>query len=299
MEQLKGVFLPVITPFRNGEVDYESYVNLVTCYKDKGISGLIPLGTTGESPCVTHDEFHRIISVTIEAAGGAVPVFAGIGGNYTDQVIEKIQAFEHSGIAGILSACPYYNRPGQNGLIRHFERISDATDLDIIIYNIPYRTGVNMANDTLLKLARTRNIVGIKDSCGDIKQSLDLLGRKPDGFSVLTGEDHLFYTTMVNGGDGGVLASAHLYTEDFIDIFNCIENNDHQKALEIWGRIRGIIPRLFEEPNPAPLKYCLASLGLIRSSQVREPLVDISADLKKVLDEHIDRNKNDLYRQTP
>jgi 4-hydroxy-tetrahydrodipicolinate synthase len=291
MKNLSGVYLPVVTPFYDNAIDYESYANLLNYYKKKGISGFIPLGTTGESPCITDDEYKRIIHVTLETVDGQLPVFAGIGGNFTDKVLKTIQEFENTGIAGILSVCPYYNRPNQNGLFQHFERISESTDLDIIIYNIPYRTGVNMSNDTLLKLSECNNIAGVKDSCGDIKQSLDLISQKPEGFAVLTGEDHLFYTTLVNGGDGGILAAAHLYTDDFIDVCKCLENNDHKKALGIWKRIKGIIPKLFEEPNPGPLKYCLAALELIRSPETRAPLGDISISLQKQLDVHLENDR--------
>lgn len=297
MKNLSGVYLPVVTPFYDNAVDYESYVNLLAYYKKKDISGFIPLGTTGESPCITDDEYKRIIHTTLETVDGQLPVFAGIGGNFTDKVLKQIREFENTGIVGILSVCPYYNRPDQNGQFRHFERISESTDLDIIIYNIPYRTGVNMSNDTLLKLSEYENIVGVKDSCGDIRQSLDLISRKTEGLAVLTGEDHLFYTTVVNGGDGGILAAAHLYTDDFIDVCKCLENNDHIKALGIWKRINGIIPKLFEEPNPGPLKYCLSALELIRSPETRAPLVDISISLQKQLDVYLknDRSKMVSY----
>lgn len=294
MAPLSGVYLPVVTPFYNDDVDTESYQTLVNYYKKKDISGLIPLGTTGESPCINEDEYAKIIDITLEAVDGQVPVYVGIGGNFTDKVIKKVKRFENTGIAGILSVCPYYNRPDQNGLYRHFEKISEFTDLDIIIYNIPYRTGVNMSNDTLLKLSSFRNIVGVKDSCGDIKQSLYLISQKPDGFSVLTGEDHLFFTTIVNGGDGGILASAHLYTDDFIDVHKNIMKNDHQKALEIWRKIEPVISSLFKEPNPAPLKYCLFANNLIRSSETRSPLGEISSRLKQELDGYLQSNGTQL-----
>ena len=284
MTCLSGIYLPVITPFHENEVDFESYITLLNYYKKKEVSGFIPLGTTGESPCIDDDEYERIIHVTLETIDGKFPVFAGLGGNYTDGVIKKIRKFEKSGINGILSVCPYYNRPDQNGLYRHFEKISESTDLDIIIYNIPYRTGVNMSNDTLLRLSEFKNIIGVKDSSGDIRQSLELISKKHDGFSVLTGEDPLFFTTVANGGDGGVLASAHLYTDEFINVFKLLKSNDLNAALKIWRRIETIIPLLFREPNPAPLKYCLASQNLIRSSETRLPLGKISMDLQKELD---------------
>mgnify|MGYP002725628641 CR=1 FL=1 len=284
-----GIYLPIITPFYENKVDYESYTSLLNFYKQKDIAGFIPLGTTGESPCITDDEYRRIIEITLEIVDGQLPVIAGIGGNFTDSVIKKIEAFENSGIAGILSVCPYYNRPGQQGMFSHFKKISESTDLDIIIYNIPYRTGVNLNNDTLFKLAQCKNIKGVKDSCGNMKQSLELLRQKPEGFAVLTGEDHLFYTTLVNGGDGGILASAHLQTDDFIDVYTSIQNNDHQKALETWRRIEPVIPNLFKEPNPAPLKYCLSKLGLIRSPETRAPLGSISSTLTAELDKYLAR----------
>ncbi len=287
LENLSGIYLPVITPFYDNEVDFESYVNMLNYYKTKDIAGFIPLGTTGECPCIDDEEYKRIIDVTLEAIDGQLPIYVGIGGNYTDKVIKKIKKFEKPGINGILSVCPYYNRPDQNGLFRHFKKISEATDLDIIIYNIPYRTGVNMSNETLFRLSELNNIKGVKDSCGDIRQSLELISQKDKGFSVLTGEDQLFYTTVVNGGDGGILAAAHLHTDDFIDMFNLLQKNDYKKALEVWRRIEVIIPMLFRELNPSALKYCLSKLGLIRSDETRAPLGSITKTLQRELDPHL------------
>ena len=164
------------------------------------------MGTTGENHAVTEVEFEKIIEGTLEITNRSVPVYIGISGNITAKVTGNIKKVERYPIDGILSVCPYYNRPGQRGLYEHYLKLSEATDLNIIIYNIPYRTGVNLQNETLFRLAEMSNIVGVKDSCGDIKQTLDLISNKPDGFSVLTGEDILFYTTTVNGGDGGILA---------------------------------------------------------------------------------------------
>ncbi|MCP3873728.1 MAG: 4-hydroxy-tetrahydrodipicolinate synthase [Desulfobacteraceae bacterium] len=287
MEDLSGIYLPVITPFYGQEVDYESYVTLLNFYKQKDISGFIPLGTTGEIPCINDDEYERIIDITLETLDGQFPVYAGLGGNYTEKLIKRIGKFENTGIKGILSVCPYYNRPDQNGLFNHFERISESTDLDIIIYNIPYRTGVNMSNETLLALSEFKNIRGVKDSCGDMKQSLELIAQKPEGFSVLTGEDYLFYITVANGGDGGILASAHLHTDEFINVYKHLKKNNHKSALEIWRRIERIIPKLFEEPNPAPLKYCLSRLKRIRSPETRAPLGRISEALQMELDTYL------------
>ena len=257
---------------------------LINHYIPKGISGLIPLGTTGESPAVSEGEFERVIDKTLEITKNRVPVYVGLGGNYTDHVLKKIKAAEKYRIDGILSVCPYYNRPNQKGMTEHFTRISEATGLNIIIYNIPYRTGVNLQNETLLKLAELENIVAVKDSCGSIRQSLELLMHKPETFSVFTGEDILFYTTLVNGGDGGILAAAHLKTERFVELYNLLQENDHRRALDIWKKIERMIPLLFEEPNPAPIKYCLKQMNLIKSDEVRLPLLPVSNRLSVKLD---------------
>jgi 4-hydroxy-tetrahydrodipicolinate synthase len=160
--------------------------------------------------------------------------------------------------------------------------------LNIIIYNIPYRTGRNIENDTIYKLAELKNIIALKDSCGDIKQTTNLHLNPPKNFSILTGEDVLFYTNLTLGGDGGILASSHLNTDGFIDVYNTIKNNNHQLALEKWKALSKFIPMLFEEPNPAPLKYCLNKLGIINSPEVRLPLTEITNNLKSKLDIFLD-----------
>jgi 4-hydroxy-tetrahydrodipicolinate synthase len=155
--------------------------------------------------------------------------------------------------------------------------------MEIIIYNIPYRTGRNIENETLRKLAELKNITGLKDSCGDIKQSMDLLLNPPENFSILTGEDIFYYLTLTLGGNGGILAAAHIQTAKFIEVYNLIKNNDHQKALSVWKEINWFIPFLFEEPNPTPIKYILKKAGKITSDEVRLPLVGITDRMKEKL----------------
>jgi len=284
---LNGVFLPIVTPFYEGKVDYHSFRNLINHYISKGVSGIIPVGTTGEVPVLSDEEQERIIDETVQTVNSRVPVFIGLGGNYTDHVIDKLANVHKYPVDGILSVCPYYNRPGQDGLLSHFTKLSESTDLDIIIYNIPYRTGVNMTNDTLLKLAEQKNIKGVKDSCGDIAQSLKLIVDKPADFSVFTGEDIMFFTNITHGGDGGILASAHLGTQYFINAYKALQENNYQKALLNWKKVENIIPYLFAEPNPAPLKQCLYNKGLLQSPEVRLPLTGISESLKQNLIEMI------------
>lgn len=292
---IRGVWLPVITPFNGGNIDWASYESLVNHYITNGIDGIIPLGTTGESPVVTFEESLEIMRKTVEIAKGRCPVFAGVGGNDTRRVVEKVKRVESIGIDGILSVCPYYNRPGQDGIFSHFETLSRETDLKVIMYNIPYRTGVNMLNATIRRLAKIENIVGIKDSCGDIRQSLELLANKPEKFSVLTGEDFLFFTTLANGGDGGILASSHFKTRYFLDIFNKVMiENDIKSARSVWRKVEKMIPLLFKEPNPGPIKYCLERKGRIASNEMRLPMTGISDNLKTELDARICNTENHL-----
>ena len=285
--KVKGLWVPVVTPFENDELDMVSYEKLVNHYINEGVHGLMPLGTTGETPTLSEKEYEEIVSKTMEVVNGRVPVIIGLGGNCTRSVIDKLKVAERHKVQGILSVSPYYNRPDQRGIYEHFKKISESTDLDIVLYNIPYRTGRNMENETILKLSEEKNIVGVKDASGDFNKTIELLLNKPDEFSVLSGEDNLFYSSLLLGGDGGVTASAHLKTRDFIKVYDYIQNNDAKAALEIWKEISPMIPLLFKEPNPTPIKYMLKKIGLINSDEVRLPLVPISQELKNELDNNI------------
>lgn len=284
---IKGIWLPIVTPFSDDEVDFKSYKRLIDHYIDKGISGIIPLGTTGEVPTISHYEYEEIIEKTMEYIKGRVPVYVGLGGNNTFKVLNQLKIVERYDIEGILSVSPYYNRPSQKGIYEHYLRISEATDLDIIIYNIPYRTGRNIENETLYRLAELENVVGLKDACGDINQTMSLLMNPPDNFSILTGEDMFFYLTLTLGGHGGILASSHLYTKDFIDVYKKAQENDFKAAFDKWQDLAKFIPLLFEEPNPSPIKYCLNRLGLIDSEETRLPLMTISEELADKLEKFL------------
>jgi 4-hydroxy-tetrahydrodipicolinate synthase len=286
---ITGVWIPLVTPFKDGAVDLASYRRLIEHYIGKGVAGLFPLGTTGEAPTLDASEEEEIVATTVEAVGGRIPVFVGIGGNATAKVIKTIKRLGRFDFPGIVSVCPYYNRPTLAGMRAHFTAIAEATDRHILIYNIPYRTSVNLTNETLLQLAELPNVVGVKDSSGSIAQSLDLLATKPAGFSVLTGEDALFHPLMCSGADGGILASAHLATDRFIDIFRLITANDHSGARALWKPLQHFIPKLFQEANPMPIKHCLWRQGLIASPECRLPLTSatppLQADLDRLLEQ--------------
>jgi 4-hydroxy-tetrahydrodipicolinate synthase len=282
--RLSGVWLPIITPFKDGEVDYAGYERLVDHYVRAGVSGVIPLGTTGESPTIDEAETEALVERTVATVAGRVPILIGVGGNDTRKVVKSVKRLQKHAVQGILSVCPYYNRPSQDGMREHFTRVAEATDRPILIYNIPYRTGVNLANETLLALAAIPNIAGVKDSSGNITQSLDLLRQRPAGFAVLTGEDAFFYTMLAHGGDGGILASAHVETATFLSVYERVVANDHQGALKAWSRLEPMVPLLFKEPNPVPIKHCLWRQGLIASAECRLPLTRVSDALAKDLD---------------
>ena len=285
---ITGLWLPIITPFKDGAVDFASYERLIEHYLARGIDGLFPLGTTGEQPTLDEAEIDELVARTVETVAGRVPVLVGVGGNATHKVTRTLKRLERFAFAGIVSVCPYYTRPSQDGLMAHFRAIAAATDRDVLIYNIPYRTAVNLANDSLFELAQVKNIVGVKDSSGSIAQSLDLLARKPTNapgtFSVLTGEDALYFTMMANGAEGGILAASHVMTERFVEVGRRFAANDVAGARAAWAPLAPVVPLLFAEANPMPIKHLLWRQGLIASPECRLPLTKISDGLAKRLD---------------
>jgi 4-hydroxy-tetrahydrodipicolinate synthase len=279
-----GIYLPIITPFLNGGVDYKSYEKMVDHYIEKGIHGIIPLGTTGESPTVSHAEYHNIIKIIIDLVKGRIPIFLGVSGNNTLSLIKKLEDFEKYDIEGYLIASPYYNRPSQNGILRHYQEIAGSISKKVIIYNIPYRTGRNIENETIREIAGIKNVVGLKDSCGMIGQTLEILNDPPLDFSIFTGEDIMTLINLTHGGAGGILASCHINTDRFIGLYESIKNGDLEKGLKTWKKLYPLIPLLFKEPNPGPIKYILQRQGLIQSDKLRLPLDIISDQLKVEID---------------
>jgi 4-hydroxy-tetrahydrodipicolinate synthase len=284
MTRMRGVYLPLVTPFHDGAVDLESVATLVRHYAATGIDGIILLATTGEGPTVDTAEKEAVVATSLDAAGD-LPVFVGVSGNSTRHVTATVRGWESTSLAGYLVVTPYYNRPGGDGLIEHFRAVAGETERTVIVYNVPYRTGVNLSNDDLLEIAATApSVRAVKDSSGSIVQSLDLLQRAPDELSVLTGEDHLYLTNLVHGGAGGILASAHLATPTFVEVAEAVGTQELVRARETWRGLAPMIPTLFAESNPMPLKYCLWKLGLLRSPECRLPLTQVSTGMARALD---------------
>ncbi len=247
-------------------------------------------------------EIEQLVMVTAAAQrdfGLRVPLYLGVSGSDTRKMVKWLRHTADWPIDGYLIACPYYTRPSQDGLMQHFAALADGTAQRIMIYNIPYRTGVNLGNDAMLRLAERTNIVGLKDCCGDTLQTVDLLRKRPRGFAVLTGEDALFYGALVRGSDGGILASAHVETEAFAKVREHMLAGDQLRASAAW-RLLSDIPRLlFSEPSPAPLKYWLWRTGLIDSPELRLPMTPVTNELAGHLDRLISRFKPDTYQHRP
>jgi len=289
---LQGIWLPLITPFRNGEIDEQSVRRLLHHYAAQPIDGLILAATTGEGMTLDETETEylvRLATAELHAVSCAMPVYLGLCGSDTRKLLKAIDLTEDWEINGYLIACPYYTRPSQDGLIRHFTALAAQTAKPILIYNIPYRTGVNLGNTAMRRLAEISNIAGVKDCSADLTQSCDLLHHRPAGFSVLTGEDALFHTMLANGADGGVLASAHIETRAFAVIRSQLIGGDQAGALSAWRGLSDLPHLLFTEPSPAPIKHWLWRTGLIHSPELRLPMTGISDALAARLDTEIAR----------
>ncbi|HWA61927.1 MAG TPA: dihydrodipicolinate synthase family protein, partial [Caulobacteraceae bacterium] len=235
--------------------------------------------TTGEGMALSADEAKRLVEVAADTLAGAAPLVLGVSGAITARVLEAVEAAAALPVAGYLIASPYYVRPSQEGLRRHFEAIADATDRGVILYNIPYRTGVNLSNETMLALAGRVNIVGVKDCCADPAQSADLIRRRPEGFAVLTGEDGSYAEALGQGADGAILASAHIDPEGFRALHRLAQAGRRDELAADWARLRAVPRLLFREPSPAGLKHWLWRVGLIDSPELRLPMVPASAAL--------------------
>lgn len=290
----QGIWLPLITPFKDGAFDEASARRLVRYYVGAPIDGFILAATTGEGLTLDEEEAERYAHICrreIDAAGGRVQLYLGLSGSDTQKGIKALAHTASWPVDGYLIVCPYYTRPSQLGLYRHFAALADNSAQPIMLYNIPYRTGVNLGNEEMLRLAGLPNIVGVKDCSADPSQSFDLLRNRPEGFAVLTGEDALFHNALTQGADGGVLASAHVETPAFAAIRNQMLSGDHAGALAGWRALVDLPRLLFAEPSPAPIKHWLWRTGLIDSPEVRLPMTQVSDVLAARIDREIERRR--------
>jgi 4-hydroxy-tetrahydrodipicolinate synthase len=295
--RLQGLWLPLVTPFRDGELDLPSLRRMVRHYASGPVDGLILAATSGEGMTLSMTELEQLVATVrseLTESRRTLPICLGLSGASTAKLCDALDETAAWPIDFYLIASPYYTRPSQRGLVQHFEALADHTAWPIVLYNIPYRTAVNLTNETLLRLAEHRNIVGIKDCSADRAQSIEFLRHRPPGFGVLTGEDAQYFDALTDGADGAILLSAHIETELFASVRTLLQAGDHDAAAACWESISELTKLLFAEPSPAPAKYWLARTGLIERAEVRLPMVEVGTELAARLDQEIERRTPQL-----
>jgi 4-hydroxy-tetrahydrodipicolinate synthase len=271
----RGVLPALVTPFRDGEVDEEAFVRLVERQIDGGVHGLVPVGTTGETATLSHEEHRRVVELCVKTAGGRVPVIAGAGSNSTEEAVELVRHAKQVGADAALVVTPYYNRPSQEGLYAHYKAINDAVELPVIIYNVPGRTGIDISNETLARLAKLPNMVGIKDATGDLaRASIQRLTCGED-WVMLSGDDPTALGYMAHGGHGCISVTANVAPEQCAAFFNDAMSGQWQGALYGQDRLVRLHKALFTDASPSPTKFALAHLGLC-AEDARLPIVPCS-----------------------
>jgi 4-hydroxy-tetrahydrodipicolinate synthase len=273
---LQGSLVAMVTPFRGGKVDEAKLRELVEFHVTHGTDGLVPCGTTGESPTLTHDEHRRVVEIVIEAARGRIPVVAGTGSNSTAEAIDLTRHAEHAGASAALVVNPYYNRPTQEGLYRHFRAVAESVSIPIVVYNIQGRTAVNVETDTLARLARDcRNIVGVKEASGSLDQMSQVVAACGPEFSMLSGDDNLTLPLMAIGGRGVISVIGNLVPRDVVEMTHAALDGDWKRARELHYRLFPLAKAAFIETNPIPIKEAMAMAGMIEP-EFRLPMCRMS-----------------------
>lgn len=293
--KLKGTGVALITPFHKyGTIDFTSLGNLVEHVIKGGVNYLVALGTTSEAATLTEDERIAVVEFIVDKAEGRVPVIVGVGGNNTIALESQLKKFPYQNVDGILSVTPYYNKPNQKGLYYHFKTLASATDLPIILYNVPSRTSVNMEAETTLKLAEEfSNIVAIKEASGDMFQITKILKDKPKDFLVISGDDVLTYN-MIGGGASGVISvTANAYPAEYSHLVNSALKNNWKTAREFNYSLLEFMEAIFEDGNPAGIKSALNTMGIIKH-HLRLPLVKVNVQTANRIKQFVDDYKSPL-----
>ena len=272
----QGAMVAIVTPFINGQVDEAGLRQLIEFQIANGTAAIIPCGTTGESPTLSHEEHERVVAVTVEQVNKRVPVIAGTGSNSTEEAIQLTRHAKQVGADGALMICPYYNKPTQEGLYQHYKKVAASVDIPIVLYNIPGRTAVNIEVETIARLAQIPNIVGVKEASGSMKQITDIIARCGSDFDVVSGEDFLTYPLMCVGGKGVISVTSNILPGDMAKLCNLCLQGNFAEAQKLFYRLLPLCHALFYETNPAPVKAALAMMGKIASEEVRLPLVGMS-----------------------
>lgn len=277
MSMIKGSLVAIVTPmFEDGRLDFARFKALIDWHVGEGTDGIVVVGTSGESPTVNFDEHKELIRLAVEHAGGRIPIIAGTGANSTAEAIELTESAKKAGADACLSVAPYYNKPTQEGLYRHYKAIAEAVDIPNILYNVPGRTVADIANETVLRLAQIPNVVGLKDATGNIERGSDLLRRAPKDFAIYSGDDASGLALMLLGCHGVISVTNNVAPRLMSDLCKAAFAGDLKRAREINNKLLLLHQRLFVEANPIPVKWAVAQMGLIEGG-IRLPLTPLSA----------------------
>jgi 4-hydroxy-tetrahydrodipicolinate synthase len=281
---IKGSLVAIVSPMHeDGSIDFDAYRRLIEWHIAEGTHGIVAVGTTGESPTVDVDEHNELVRIAVETARKRVPVIAGTGGNSTAEAIELTQHAKKVGADATLQVVPYYNKPSQEGLYRHFKTVAETVDLPVILYNVPGRTVADLATDTTLRLATVPGIVGIKDATGDLARGTDLLRRAPKQFAVYSGNDDSALALMLVGGHGVISVTANVAPRLMSELARAALDGNIARAREINNQLLPLHWKLFIEPNPTAVKWALHRMGRIGSG-IRLPLVPLGAAAQPVVE---------------
>ena len=289
----KGSNVALITPFKNNSLDEEAYIKLIHFHMDNGTSGLVPAGTTGESPTLNHDEHQRVIDLCINESSGKIPVIAGTGSNSTEEAISLTSHAEKAGANGALIVTPYYNKPTQEGLYQHYKAINDKCGIPIIIYNIPGRSVIDMTVDTMARLFELKNIVGVKDATGDLDRVDQQLSKMGKEFIQMTGNDENAFEFNKRGGVGAISVTANIAPKlcsDFQKISVSKDENDLIEAEKLDNILQPVHDAMFVESNPSPVKYAAKLMNLC-DDEVRLPLVKVTDGAKTIIKKALESAK--------
>ncbi len=282
MKTLRGSITALVTPFKDGQVDEDAFRGLVNWQVEEGVHGLVPVGTTGESPTLSHQEHDRVVEICVQETKGRVPVIAGAGSNSTAEAIAFSRNAEKVGADALLIVTPYYNKPTQEGLYHHYKAINDAVGIPIVIYNIPGRSVIDMSVDTMARLFELKNIVGVKDATANIARvSLQRQAMGPD-FVQLSGEDATALGFMAHGGHGCISVTSNIAPRLCSDMQEFCLKGDYSSALQLQDRLMSLHTAIFIETNPSPTKYALSVLGRM-SDEVRLPMLPVSDGTKQAV----------------
>lgn len=278
----QGIFTALVTPFDEDQVDWPRYLNLIEHQINQGVQGLVPVGTTGESATLSPSEHFQAVETCVRVAKGRVKVIAGAGSNETSFAISLCQHAKKVGADGALVVTPYYNRPSQEGLFAHYQAINNAAQLPIVVYNVPSRTGVDLATDTVLRLAQLPNIMGIKDATGQIERASLMRLSVPSDFALLSGDDPSLLGYLAHGGHGVISVTANLAPKAMSELYHHARANEYEKARSVQDRLILLHKALFSDSSPAPVKWGLEQLGFCART-VRLPLVDCHEQAKHLM----------------